>query len=247
MYKCPMCRKDGMTLYMGFQFGKYICKDCGYVGSLVIEEYKKNSEIEKKKGKNIKYFDKWAKSYDRFIFGWWMRGVQDKLVSMLELKSRSKVLDVGCGTGYLIMQIAKKVKKGKVIGIDFSSGMVEQAKRKLIQIKNVEVKQADVWKIPYKSSTFDYVLNTEALHHFVGPEKALKEISRVMKKNGVVAIADVNFPPLAVFNFLFKLEPGFVRMYSEKEMKSLLKKAGLKVVKQKRVSLFALLTIARKN
>ena len=36
--KCPSCKKDAVTPYMGGQFGKYICKNCGYIGALVIEE-----------------------------------------------------------------------------------------------------------------------------------------------------------------------------------------------------------------
>jgi len=41
--KCPYCKSENITLYMGFQFGKYQCKDCGYIGSLIIEfEPKKN-------------------------------------------------------------------------------------------------------------------------------------------------------------------------------------------------------------
>ena len=36
--KCPSCKKAGLVLYMGGQFGKYQCKKCGYVGVLVIEE-----------------------------------------------------------------------------------------------------------------------------------------------------------------------------------------------------------------
>ena len=38
MKKCPHCKSSNITLDMGGQSGKYICKDCGYVGSLIIEE-----------------------------------------------------------------------------------------------------------------------------------------------------------------------------------------------------------------
>jgi predicted Zn-ribbon and HTH transcriptional regulator len=36
--KCPQCKSKNIDLYMGGQFGKYQCKDCGYVGAIVIEE-----------------------------------------------------------------------------------------------------------------------------------------------------------------------------------------------------------------
>ena len=41
MKKCPMCKSSSITLYMGFQFGKYQCKKCGYVGSLIVDDEKK--------------------------------------------------------------------------------------------------------------------------------------------------------------------------------------------------------------
>ena len=35
---CPLCKSDDITLYMGFQFGKYVCKHCDYIGSLILEK-----------------------------------------------------------------------------------------------------------------------------------------------------------------------------------------------------------------
>ncbi len=40
MKVCPMCKSENITLYMGGQFGKYICKDCDYIGPLIIEKKK---------------------------------------------------------------------------------------------------------------------------------------------------------------------------------------------------------------
>jgi len=49
MERCPFCKSSSITLYMGFQFGNYQCKKCGYVGSLVIDDNKKLD----KKGREI--------------------------------------------------------------------------------------------------------------------------------------------------------------------------------------------------
>lgn len=50
MLTCPICKRSNLELYMGGQFGKYQCKNCGYVGSLVLEKYKKKeAKYEKKK------------------------------------------------------------------------------------------------------------------------------------------------------------------------------------------------------
>ena len=125
--------------------------------------------------------------------------------------------------------------------------MINQAKNKLNKIKNIKLDVADVEQIPHKENTFDYVTTTEAFHHFPNPKAGLNEMHRVLKKNGVLAIVDINFLPLVLTNLLFKLEPGFVRMYSKKEFEQMLHHAGFTVLKQMRVNVFGLITLARKE
>ena len=48
--KCPSCKSTDVTPYMGFQFGKYLCKQCGYIGNLIIED---NKIIVKRKVKRL--------------------------------------------------------------------------------------------------------------------------------------------------------------------------------------------------
>ncbi|MFH1210669.1 MAG: hypothetical protein V1645_02020 [archaeon] len=52
--KCPVCKSEEITTYMGGQFGKYICKKCGYIGPLVIEEPNKQSNKQTPKAKKRK-------------------------------------------------------------------------------------------------------------------------------------------------------------------------------------------------
>lgn len=49
--KCPLCKSEEINYYMGAQFGKYQCKNCGYVGVLVIEEYEEDTK--RKRNKSI--------------------------------------------------------------------------------------------------------------------------------------------------------------------------------------------------
>ncbi|MFH1332168.1 MAG: hypothetical protein ABIH63_02685 [archaeon] len=46
--KCPKCKSEDITLYMGAHFGKYICKKCGYIGALILEEEDKKKKAKKK-------------------------------------------------------------------------------------------------------------------------------------------------------------------------------------------------------
>jgi len=199
----------------------------------------------KVKEKNKKFFDFWASFYD---CNWtlikpWLFYIQKRIINNLNIRNDAKLLDIGCGTGDALFLISKKTS-AKLYGVDISEKMIEKAIKKLRE--KAILKLSDAENLPFNDNTFDYVLSTEAFHHFPNPDTAVKEISRVLKKNGRFVLADVNF----YFNFIHKLfkilEPGHVRIYSMEEFKTLFEKNNLKIIEQKRTGLFAILTIGRK-
>src|SRR5687768_15391404 len=80
---------------------------------------------------NQAHFDRWAKDYDNDRISPWFRYTQELTISFLDLQPRSKVLDVGCGTGFAVLQLASVLLHGKACGIDISSAMIEQAHAKV--------------------------------------------------------------------------------------------------------------------
>lgn len=72
-------------------------------------------------------------------------------------------------------------------------------------------------------------------------------MSRVLKKNGLLYIADVNFYSGFIHWLFKKLEPGHVKIYSAGEFRKLFEKAGLQVVLQKRIGLFVILTVGKQR
>ena len=194
---------------------------------------------------NRKFFDFWAKFYDySFFIKPWLLHIQKKTVNEIKIKDNIKILDVGCGTGDSLVYLFKHNKNLKLYGLDISENMLKIAKKKLGN--KAILKFGDVEKIPFKSNEFDYVINTEAFHHFPNSNLAIKEMSRVLKKSGKLIIADINF----YYNFIHwlfkKIEPGHVKIYNEKEFQYLFKQNKLKIMKQKRVGLFVILTIGQK-
>lgn len=169
---------------------------------------------------------------------------QDKTI--LELPAKSKtILEIACGTGVGTEKTAKRLPNARITATDLSSVMLDKARERLRNYRNVTLKIADVEKLPFKEQ-FDAVFCTEAFHHFPNPARAMSEISRVTRKGGIVAITDIQAPPLFLSNILFKIEPGFVSMYSRRKWRELFAKAGLEVIKQKRIGLFALMTVGKK-
>lgn len=189
---------------------------------------------ESKLAENMSFFNEWAKTYDNYFFRWFMKRAQQKSIELITKKNFS-VLEVGCGTGEGLLMLANKTK-GRIVGIDISKVMLEKTREKIKQFKNIKLKEANVENISYKNETFDVVMSTESFHHYVNPKKAIKEMTRVLKKNGELIITDANFY-LSIFNKLMeKIEPGCVHIYNKKEMKKLFIQEGFKDIKQKRTA-----------
>lgn len=197
-----------------------------------------------KKQKSIELFQKWSETYDRFIFQFWMRYVQREALKEAKLTDKSRLLDVGCGTGYLLIKAREQSLKASLTGVDFSMEMLEKAKQKL-KGKNAKLYQADILEF-MEEKDFDVITTADAFHHFTEPEKSIMKMSSLLKKGGKLIVMDINFKPLFLFNLLWKLEPGFVKMYSGKKFRMMFEESHLKIVKQKRIFLAGLMTVGEK-
>lgn len=105
------------------------------------------------------------------------------ILNSLGVSAGKKILDIACGWGE-VLALAKE-KGLEVFGIDISKHAIKLA-RERIGGGNLQVAQAE--KLPFKDNTFDYIVCIGSLEHFDSPEKALKEMSRVIKPNGRILI-----------------------------------------------------------
>ncbi len=196
---------------------------------------------ENKVEENIAFFDRWARTYDKPLFQFWMQKFYRPALKIID---GGKVLDVSCGTGEFLRKLATK-KKTELYGTDISSQMIAKAQKKLGN--HVQLKKADVHNLPFQDNYFDYVVSTEAFHHYYDQQRALQEMKRVLRKGGKAIIIDVNFF-LRPIHWLFeKLEPGCVKINSRKEMKSLFQGSGLHNIIQHRSFIFSVLTMGVKS
>jgi ubiquinone/menaquinone biosynthesis C-methylase UbiE len=100
----------------------------------------------------------------------------------------SFVLEAGCGVGAQTKIIATKNPESKFISVDLSEASISEA-QKLIQsldIHNVELRQADIYHLPFQDETFDSVIICFVLEHLHNPMEALKELKRVSKNGGTI-------------------------------------------------------------
>ena len=108
--------------------------------------------------------------------------------------SSGRILDIGTGPGYVPFEIAKRAPGLEIMGIDLSSGMVKVAEKnaeKLGVSNRVKFKVANAASLPFENDYFDFVISTLSLHHWAKPVEYIKEIHRVLKKNGRAYIYDI--------------------------------------------------------
>ncbi|WP_405132654.1 class I SAM-dependent methyltransferase [Nocardia sp. NBC_01388] len=129
------------------------------------------------------YDDKWSISYDERCIEY-ARGRFDAVVPDAQLPYE-RALELGCGTGFFLLNLMQGgvAKRGSVT--DLSPGMVKVATRNGQNLGlDVDGRVADAETIPYEDDTFDLVVGHAVLHHIPDVELALKECLRVLKPGG---------------------------------------------------------------
>ena len=121
------------------------------------------------------------------------------------LKPHMRILDVGCGPGTITVGLAGYVPDGRVTGIDSVPGILDQARRHVDDnSKNgpnghghghahVDFAVGDVYALDYPDDTFCVTHAHQVLQHLSDPVKALKEMRRVTKPGGIVAVRDGDY------------------------------------------------------
>jgi len=130
--------------------------------------------------------------------------LRDQLLDQIPWRGDEQVLDVGCGHGLLLIGASKRLKTGKAIGVDLwqqedqannsAAATLENARLEGVA-ERVEVKDGDARKLPFPDASFDVVVSSWAIHNIYdqpGRTQALREIVRVLKPSGHIAMLDIS-------------------------------------------------------
>ena len=114
------------------------------------------------------------------------------ILATINVKPGMKILDLGCGSGYLTFPIAERNENAYVVGLDIVTDTLERNTEKAhkINIRNVEFISYDGITFPFEDDSFDLVVTRYALHHFPEIRKSVREVARVLKGDGLFFISD---------------------------------------------------------
>ena len=117
---------------------------------------------------------------------------------------KGKALEIGCGIGKTTHFLSDKYNKLKITAIDYDKKQIDIAKKNKKSNK-IEFKHGDATSLTSKNNSFDYVIETNVLHHIKNYEDAIKEARRVLRKNGHFYLMDISqyFFGLPLIRFLF--------------------------------------------
>jgi ubiquinone/menaquinone biosynthesis C-methylase UbiE len=178
---------------------------------------------------DILRFHRWSRRYERslgqlFLFDPVHRAVLSLVAEDMDGLQPALVLDVGCGTGRLLRQAARRWPDSLRIGVDPAEGMIEKA-RHLTPAASFILGQGEA--IPLPDSSVDVAFSTISFHHWQNQANGVREVARVLRPHGRFCLADGALPAAAA---------GIIRhsrIHTRLEMAELFERAGLRVLRQK--------------
>jgi len=146
-----------------------------------------------------------------------------KSIKFLSRENTKNILDVATGTGDFAIQIYKRLKPEKIIGIDISKGMLKVGEEKVKKKQLSEIitfEEGDSENLQFPDNHFDAVTVAFGVRNFENLKKGISEMFRVLKPNGELIVLEFSrpekFPIKQLYNFYFKnILPTIGRIFSK--------------------------------
>jgi ubiquinone/menaquinone biosynthesis C-methylase UbiE len=140
------------------------------------------------------------------------------LIRLFVLKALShqgggKAIDIGCGGGRLAIALAKSYPLKEVIGLDLSDQMLRLARKRAEEAgqgDRVRFKEGNAEKIPFPDASFDLVVSTLSLHHWLRPGRVFDEIARILRPGGKCVLGDMRRDPVPIFTGFLWIATHFI-------------------------------------
>ncbi len=159
------------------------------------------------------------------------------ILSFVEIKPGMKILDLGCGSGYLTFALAKENPNVSVTGLDIVTDTLMSNKDKATKegLTNLEFISYDGTVFPFEDKAFDLVVTRYALHHFPEIDKSMQEVARVIKPGGKFFLSDPRpnecDTTRFVDDYMQLKKDGHIKFYTKDDWNTICGKCGFKLKK----------------
>lgn len=171
------------------------------------------------------------------------------MADLHQLKGDEHVLDLASGTGAATIPLAKRLPSGRLTAVDFSAGMLEQAKQSAEDegLQNIDFHQQDMTALPFEDESFDHANCAFGIFFVDDMAKLLNHISTKVKSGGKIVIsgfcgdsfmpqANLALERLRTYGIEVPDQPGWKRMSEPEQLQQLFNAAGLQNMQIQRKS-----------
>jgi ubiquinone/menaquinone biosynthesis C-methylase UbiE len=131
----------------------------------------------------------------RRVLDWKMGNPDARAIELLQLDGTERVVDSGCGSGYHTLMVARRLGRGRVVGVDVSTEMLGRLRRTAAReglSGRIEAIEADALALPLADESFDRAITVATWHHLVDPRRACRELVRVLRRGGRLVAIDLS-------------------------------------------------------
>lgn len=166
-----------------------------------------------------------SKIYDGVNPIFYSEGMRKQVVNLARVEEGSKVVEVGCGTGFTTSEIVSTVSEENVTAVDLTP---EQMRKAFLRYPSSHFVRGDAENLPFKSSSFDAAISAGSIEYWPNPQQGIEEMSRITRSGGRVVI----LAPRKPTNFAVrKIAESIMLFPSTQQCVSWFIKSGLEDIK----------------
>lgn len=216
---CLVCNGTKIHGLRGYERHELLkCKDCGFI---FMKKIPTNMELEN-------YYSVYAYENENEMPGPTRLSLENLLDSFEKYRSNNRILDVGCGEGW-ILELA--IKRGwRAYGTEFSSRAIEICEKKGIKMYAGILRSENI-----EEKDFDIIVSSETIEHINNPREEVSNIYQLLRKGGLFYITTPNFNSYVRRITKAKYDiiqyPEHLSYYTKKTLNRLLKQSGFRKVK----------------
>lgn len=139
-------------------------------------------------GSTRAYYGVHAAGWDELRRTYYSDAVADLV---LQRAAPGKLLDVGCGPGFLLTKALADPRFSRVVGVDFSNSMLTLLRARFENGHKLHLRLAEAQKLPFRQDAYDSVVSNMVLHHLAEPWNGVAEMARVARPGGKVVFSDL--------------------------------------------------------